>query len=110
MTEWTCSCAGRKEYDKHSEEQLVEWYKGLLSYFPPVLHEYFLKSFPEPLQWVEARNRFGRTSAVWSMVGHVVGLGDRHGENILIDYATGVSSAFSFLISSSRLFGGEFAP
>ena len=31
----------------------------------------------------------GYTAGVWSMVGHIVGLGDRHGENILLDAATG---------------------
>lgn len=30
-----------------------------------------------------------RSSAVWSSVGHVVGLGDRHGENILIHTESG---------------------
>ena len=29
------------------------------------------------------------SSAVWSMVGYMVGLGDRHGENILIDDTSG---------------------
>ena len=28
-------------------------------------------------------------AAVWCMVGHMVGLGDRHGENILIDCSSG---------------------
>lgn len=32
---------------------------------------------------------FLSSSAVWSMVGYVVGLGDRHGENILIDESNG---------------------
>jgi hypothetical protein len=26
-----------------------------------------------------------RTNAVWCMTGHILGLGDRHGENIMID-------------------------
>lgn len=29
------------------------------------------------------------TNAVWCMVGHMLGLGDRHGENILLDTANG---------------------
>ena len=36
-----------------------------------------------------ARTAFAHTAAVWSMVGHVVGLGDRHGENILLDQESG---------------------
>lgn len=33
--------------------------------------------------------RTRRSSGVWSSVGHVVGLGDRHGENILIETESG---------------------
>ena len=40
--------------------------------------------FTEPAAWLTARRAYTRTAAVWSMVGHVVGLGDRHGENILV--------------------------
>lgn len=32
---------------------------------------------------------YSRSAAVWSSVGHVVGLGDRHGENILIHTESG---------------------
>ncbi|KAI4350245.1 hypothetical protein L6164_004717 [Bauhinia variegata] len=39
--------------------------------------------------WFRARVAFAHTTAVWSMVGHIVGLGDRHGENILFDSTTG---------------------
>lgn len=40
--------------------------------------------------WLAARLAFTRTNAAWAMVGHVLGLGDRHGENIMIDGLTGV--------------------
>ncbi|KAF2302159.1 hypothetical protein GH714_033131 [Hevea brasiliensis] len=39
--------------------------------------------------WFRARVAYAHTTAVWSMVGHIVGLGDRHGENILFDSTTG---------------------
>ncbi|GLD94292.1 hypothetical protein PINS_up002902 [Pythium insidiosum] len=42
-----------------------------------------------PTAWLEARLVFTRSAAVWSMVGHIIGLGDRHGENILIDCTNG---------------------
>lgn len=63
--------------------------------------------FPEPEAWFAARLAYTRTTAVMSMVGHVLGyvnytfvvidrqltpvhsLGDRHGENILFDELTG---------------------
>jgi hypothetical protein len=35
------------------------------------------------------RLAFARSVAVWSMLGHVIGLGDRHGDNILLDTTNG---------------------
>ena len=32
---------------------------------------------------------YSRTAAVMSMVGYILGLGDRHGENILLDSTNG---------------------
>ncbi|KAG5187220.1 kinase-like domain-containing protein [Tribonema minus] len=57
--------------------------------FPPCMHRWFMEHFREPTAWFEARTTFARSAAVWSGVGHVVGLGDRHGENILIDTTRG---------------------
>mmetsp|Transcript_31909 Transcript_31909/g.75815 ORF Transcript_31909/g.75815 Transcript_31909/m.75815 type:complete len:304 (+) Transcript_31909:1273-2184(+) len=77
------------KYDKSPGRNWVAWYNEVTSMFPPVLHNWFLKMFPTPARWANARLRFTRTTAVWSMVGHVLGLGDRHGENLLIDRSTG---------------------
>lgn len=59
------------------------------SQFPPCLHEWFTEVYPEPDAWFNARLRYARTAAVMSMTGHVLGLGDRHGENILLQESTG---------------------
>ena len=77
----------------------------LLAMYPPVLHRWFLARFPEPATWHNARLGFTRTTAVWSMVGHIVGLGDRHGENILLDATTGdaVHVDFAFLFDRVSL-------
>jgi serine/threonine-protein kinase ATR len=45
----------------------------VLPKFPPVFHEWFLDNFPEPTAWLKARTAFGRTAAVMSMVGFVLG-------------------------------------
>lgn len=63
--------------------------KQILSRYPPVFHEWFLDTFPEPAAWLKARLAYARTAAVMSMVGFVLGLGDRHGENILFDSVSG---------------------
>ena len=57
--------------------------------FPPVFHEWFIERFPEPGVWFVARLRYTRSCAVMSIVGHVLGLGDRHGENILFEESNG---------------------
>ena len=60
----------------------------MLADFPPIMHRWFTNTFTEPAAWFAARTAFAHTAAVWSIVGHVVGLGDRHGENILLDCGT----------------------
>ena len=56
---------------------------------PPVFHEWFLEMFSEPAAWFAAHLRYTHTSTVMSMTGTVLGLGDRHGENILFDQLSG---------------------
>ena len=63
--------------------------KQVLSKFPPAFHEWFVEMFPEPSAWFAARLRYTRSCAVMSIVGHVLGLGDRHGENILFEETNG---------------------
>ena len=61
----------------------------MLPRYPPVFSEWFSRTFPDPSAWLAARLNYARTTAVMSMVGYIVGLGDRHGENILFDSITG---------------------
>lgn len=61
----------------------------VLSMLPPRMSKWFLSRFPDPGTWLAARLAFTRTNAAWAMVGHVLGLGDRHGENIMINALTG---------------------
>ena len=61
----------------------------VLSHFTPVFHEWFVEMFPDPATWFTARLRYTRSCAVMSIVGHVLGLGDRHGENILFEEGNG---------------------
>jgi serine/threonine-protein kinase ATR len=57
--------------------------------YPPLLYWWFIHKFKDPHQWFEARTLFTLSAAVWSAVGHVIGLGDRHSENMLIDVSSG---------------------
>ncbi|KAE8124229.1 hypothetical protein FH972_019134 [Carpinus fangiana] len=56
--------------------------------FRPVMHYFFLERFLQPSDWFEKRLAYTRSVAASSMVGYIVGLGDRHAMNILIDQAT----------------------
>lgn len=62
---------------------------NILTMFPPVFHDWFVDTFPDPSNWFNARLRYTRSAAVMSMIGHVLGLGDRHGENILFEEDNG---------------------
>jgi hypothetical protein len=41
--------------------------------FPSVFHQWFLNNFPDPTSWLKSRQAYGRTCAVMSMVGFVLG-------------------------------------
>ena len=61
----------------------------LKHFVPPVFAEWFMETFADASSWHAARNEFTRSLAVMSIVGYVIGLGDRHLENMLLDMATG---------------------
>ena len=56
----------------------------ILAKYPPVMHLWFARRFTDLSQWFQARLIFTRSTAVWSIVGYFVGLGDRHAENVLL--------------------------
>lgn len=72
----------RKDGELIFSEQIVPMYE-------PVLHEWFTEYFPDPESWFSARLRYARSAAVTSMQGYALGLGDRHGENVLLEENTG---------------------
>ncbi|KAM6960680.1 serine/threonine-protein kinase ATR [Aplochiton taeniatus] len=73
---------------------------------PPIFHEWFLRTFPDPTSWYSSRSAYSRSTAVMSMVGYILGLGDRHGENILFDSLTGecVHVDFNCLFNKGETF------
>ena len=79
----------KENADLQKTPKAVMFTDQILPHFPAILHKWFTQQFSVPSQWFDARTAFTRTIAVMSVVGHVVGLGDRHGENLLIDTATG---------------------
>ncbi|EGW32181.1 cell cycle checkpoint protein [Spathaspora passalidarum NRRL Y-27907] len=68
---------------------LVSTFTHIVKDHPPVLHNWFIENFTDPTSWYISRNSFTRSTAVMSMVGYIIGLGDRHCENILLFKKTG---------------------
>lgn len=71
-----------------TEEYVTERFVELSSVCKPVFRYFFLENFPEPSQWFSRRLAYTRSVATTSMVGYILGLGDRHTQNILLDNAT----------------------
>ena len=81
---------------KNRQAALNEWLSIVLESYPPVFNRWWTKHYPEPAAWLSARLNFSRTYAVWCMVGHAVGLGDRHLENVLLDTSNGDAIQIDF--------------
>jgi ataxia telangiectasia mutated family protein len=73
----------------HSIEARVKAYRQVTDKFHPVLRYFFIENFTNPDEWFEKRLAYSRSTAAISILGHVLGLGDRHGHNILLDERTG---------------------
>lgn len=69
------------------KRELLE--KNWIPRHPAVFAEWFRERFTTPHNWYLARSSYVCTTAVMSIVGYILGLGDRHGENILFDDSNG---------------------
>jgi ataxia telangiectasia mutated family protein len=67
----------------------VEAFRKVCQNLRPVLRHFFFERFNDPDEWFERRTAYTRTTASVCMLGHVLGLGDRHCHNILLDERTG---------------------
>ncbi|KAJ5782365.1 hypothetical protein N7457_004139, partial [Penicillium paradoxum] len=72
-----------------SFEQRVRTYRQVTEHFHPVMKYFFMEKFNNPDDWFSKRLAYTRSTAAISILGHVLGLGDRHGHNILLDEKTG---------------------
>jgi serine/threonine-protein kinase ATR len=81
----------QEQYIKHGNltKAAQDFNDVMLKEYPPVFYWWFVRNFQDPHKWFEARTRFALSAAAWAAVGHVIGLGDRHSENILLDTSCG---------------------
>ncbi|KAF2398800.1 hypothetical protein EJ06DRAFT_91696 [Trichodelitschia bisporula] len=74
---------------RDSNEHRVKAYKVVTDRFHPVMRFFFFEKFAAPGDWFERRLAYTRSMAVMSILGHILGLGDRHLHNILLDQYSG---------------------
>ncbi|KAJ7577089.1 hypothetical protein C8J56DRAFT_972300 [Mycena floridula] len=74
---------------KESSERRIKTFVNATQKVKPVMRHYFTEHHKRPIAWFAMRLNYIRSVATTSMVGHVLGLGDRHVSNILIDERTG---------------------
>lgn len=77
-----------QDHLKSPKETRYAIYKKICENIKPVFHYFLLEKFPIPGVWFERRLAYTNSVATTSMVGYVLGLGDRHTQNILVDQQT----------------------
>ncbi|KAK5640688.1 hypothetical protein RI129_009235 [Pyrocoelia pectoralis] len=77
-----------KNAAKLSPNEKLKAYNRICENFHPVFHKFFEDSFVQPAVWYERRRAYTYSVATTSMCGYILGLGDRHVSNILIDKTT----------------------
>ncbi len=82
----------RKEIGACQQDSLatrVKVWQKIADNFHPVLRYFLLERFEDPDEWFDRRVAYTRSTAAISVLGHVLGLGDRHCHNILLDEKSG---------------------
>lgn len=78
-----------KNVQTKSNSDRLRVYMKITKEIKPQLRNFFFDSFPGPQEWLDAKKMYTRGSATSCIVGYILGLGDRHLNNILLDYSTG---------------------
>jgi phosphatidylinositol kinase/protein kinase (PI-3 family) len=88
-----------KFYDKeppYTNRMFTQWDKFNTHHVKDVFWHYFRERFPTPSLNLDARIKFIQSYSVWCIAGYIIGLGDRHCDNILLHFDTGESSHVDF--------------
>jgi ataxia telangiectasia mutated family protein len=82
----------RARFSEVKEEEparRLQVFKEVMRNVKPVMRHFFFENHKVPSRWFEMRLNYSRSVATSSIVGHILGLGDRHISNILLDKITG---------------------
>ncbi|KIN04968.1 hypothetical protein OIDMADRAFT_39415 [Oidiodendron maius Zn] len=77
------------EVQTQSQQVRIQKFRDVTARFHPVMRYFFTENFDDPDEWFVKRLAYTRSTAAVSILGHVLGLGDRHGHNILLDSVSG---------------------
>lgn len=77
------------EAAQHSKDTRYKVYKEMTASFQPVLRHFFFERFDDPDDWFKRRLAYTRSTAAISILGWILGLGDRHTQNVLLDEKSG---------------------
>uniref|UniRef100_A0A182M4G9 Serine/threonine-protein kinase ATM n=1 Tax=Anopheles culicifacies TaxID=139723 RepID=A0A182M4G9_9DIPT len=86
--------AARKKFMNNAQagmtvDKKLQNYLDICNKIRPVFRHYFLEQYLKPGVWFERQQQYIKSVAANSMIGYVLGIGDRHVQNILIDKLTG---------------------
>jgi ataxia telangiectasia mutated family protein len=76
-------------FQDHSPDTRLKEYRKICDHLQPAMRHFFFERYTDPDDWFEKRTAYTRTTAAVSILGHVLGLGDRHCQNIMLDEKTG---------------------
>ncbi|XP_004626277.1 serine-protein kinase ATM [Octodon degus] len=76
------------DIQRKSFEEKYETFMDVCQNFQPVFRYFCMEKFLDPAVWFEKRLAYTRSVATSSIVGYILGLGDRHVQNILINEQT----------------------
>lgn len=93
-SQWSLNQCRQKmklEHEKQGSDldSKLKLFKTIQSKLPPVFGSLFFSMFRDPQTWYKTRSQYVRSISTTSMAGYIVGIGDRHAQNILFDKNTG---------------------
>ncbi|ORX90217.1 hypothetical protein K493DRAFT_288362 [Basidiobolus meristosporus CBS 931.73] len=83
-----CRKVMMEELEPDAKSKYQVFSKKIIPRFRPVFRHFFHENFHDAKIWFERRLAYTRSVASTSMTGYILGLGDRHAQNILIDKNT----------------------
>jgi ataxia telangiectasia mutated family protein len=87
----------------------LEVFEEITKNVKPVMRHFFFENHKVPSRWFEMRLNYSRSVATSSIVGYVLGLGDRHVSNILLDKITGEVVPIDLGIAFDAVSAGHFS-